>query len=101
MEAVAENFATGLVGTLGVTIDDNLGNNVVARTTAGIAEIQTVGEYGVYRYLGVYPATTGVFTITWDDGVVSASEYIESSLSPRPSRLLSGPCSPWTPLRCR
>ncbi len=35
MEAVAENFATGLVGTLGVTIDDNLGNNVVARTTAG------------------------------------------------------------------
>ncbi len=97
MEAVAENFATGLVGTLGVTIDDNLGNNVVARTTAGIAEIQTIGAYGVYRYLGVYPATTGVFTITWDDGVVSASEYIEViAVAPDPSDAALGPCSPWT-----
>ena len=95
-EAVAEGFPTGLVGTLGVTIDDNEGNNIVARTTAGIIEIQTVGSFGVYRYLGVYPATLGTYTITWDDGVLSASEYIEvADAPPAPSDDDFGPCSPW------
>lgn len=96
MEAVAEGFATGLVGTLGVTIDDNEGNNVVARTTADIAEIQTVGAYGVYRYLGVFPATLGTYTITWDDGELTASEYIEvADAPPDPPATDFGPCSPW------
>lgn len=97
LEAVAEGFLSGLVGTLGVTIDDNEGNNVVARTTADIAEIQTVGVYGVYRYLGVFPATVGTYTITWDDGVTTASEYVEVGDAPPASDDGAfGPCSPWT-----
>ena len=99
MEAFAEGFATGLVGTLGVTIDDGEGNNVVPRTTADIAQIETVGAFGVYSYLGVFPALVGTYIITWDDTVVTASESIEvgdtaAGGATDPPEI--GPCGSWT-----
>ena len=96
MEAFAEGFATGLVGTLGVTIDDGEGNNVVPRTTADIIEIDTVGAFGVYRYLGVYPDTLGTYLITWDDTVITGSESIEVGdvIVAEPTDF--GPCTTWT-----
>lgn len=96
-EAFAEGFATGLVGTLGVTIDDGDGNNVLARTTAGIVQIDTVDGFGVYRYLGTYPDTIGTYLITWDDTQVTASEEIEvgdAYVAPGDEPTL-GPCDDW------
>jgi len=96
-EAFAEGFATGLVGTLGVTIDDGDGNNVVARTTAGIVQIDTVDGFGVYRYLGTYPATLGEYLLTWDDTVVTGSEEIivgDAFSTPSDVPTL-GPCDQW------
>lgn len=96
-EAFAEGFATGLVGTLGVTIDDGDGNNVVPRTTAAIAEIETVDGFGVYRYLGTYPDTLGEYLITWDDTEVTASEEIivgDAFSTPSDTPTL-GPCDAW------
>lgn len=96
-EAFAEGFATGLVGTLGVTIDDGDGNNVVPRTTAGIAEIDTVDGYGVYRYIGVYPASLGTYLLTWDDTVVTGSEdlVVGDAFDLPPDVPTLGPCDEW------
>jgi hypothetical protein len=96
-EAFAEGFATGLVGVLGVTIDDGDGNNVLARTTAGIIQIDTVDGYGVYRYIGTYPDTLGTYLITWDDTEVTASEEIivgDAYTTPSDVPTL-GPCDDW------
>lgn len=96
LEAFAEGFVTGLVGTLGITIDDGDGNNLVPRTTANIVEIETVDGNGVYRYLGVFPAENAL--ITWDDAVsLTASEEITvSTEAPSDSSDIGfGPCSPW------
>lgn len=95
-EAFAEGFATGLVGTLGVTVDDGDGVNVVPRTTADIVEIETVDGFGVYRWIGSYPAIVGTYLITWDDGTTTASEEVVVGVaySGVESPLL-GPCDPW------
>lgn len=97
LEAFSEGFATGLVGTLGVTIDDGDGNNVVPRTTAGIAEIDTVDGFGVYRYLGVFPDTIGLYLITWDDTEITGSEEIEvgDAFSAPTDTPTLGPCDQW------
>lgn len=96
-EAFAEGFVTGLEGTLGITIDDGDGNNIVARTTAGIVEIETVDGFGVYRYLGTYPSDLGTYLITWDDGEVTASEEIEvgDAFTTPPDTPTLGPCDEW------
>jgi hypothetical protein len=95
-EAFAEGFATGLVGTLGVTIDDGDGSNIVPRTTAGIVEIQTVDGFGVYRYLGTYPSTLGTYLITWDDTDVTASEDLVVGDAFDPVGVPTvGPCEQW------
>lgn len=99
MEAFAEGFATGLVGTLGVTIDDGDGTNVLPRTTANIVEIETVDGLGVYRYLGTYPIDPALspYLITWDDTEGTASEDILVSATPPSSAVgpTPGPCRPW------
>lgn len=103
LEAFAENFATGQAGTtLGVTIDDGDGNNVVARTTASIVEIETVGDLGVYRYLGTFPTDPALspYAITWDGlnalgDETTATETIEVSTDAPAEEQPVGPCSPW------
>ena len=55
LEAYADGFACGQVGTLTVTIDDGDGNNIVGPTTANIIEIECAGNAATYRYLGVFP----------------------------------------------
>jgi hypothetical protein len=64
-EAVAQ-FETGLVGTIGVRLRDNEGNDALARTTAGITE--DLAGSGIYVVTLTAPADEGQYTIVWDDG---------------------------------
>lgn len=101
-------FDTGLVGTLGVRIDDNQGNTVVGRTTAGIIEYPAGSSIYAIASLTA-PATVGQYTLTWDDGagswateelvVVLAGSTIEPIppvTPPVPGSASTGPCSDWT-----
>lgn len=54
---------TGLVGTVGYTQTDRTGATVVARTTAGISEIGSTGQY----VIDIIPASTTI-VILWDTG---------------------------------
>ena len=71
-EAVAQ-FTTGLTGTLGVRIRDNDGNDVLARTTAGIVE--DIAGSGIYRVTLTAPVDEGQYTIVWDDADVPTPNY--------------------------
>ncbi len=76
-EAVVDFGVTGLVGTLGLSVLDNLGNTSVARTTSGIIEISP----GVYSRAGnLAPTTLGQYTILWDDGSLAVGHTAIDSL---------------------
>jgi hypothetical protein len=75
--AVASGLATGLVGTVGVRIRDNQGNDVTPRTTAGIVE--DIAGSGIYRTTLTAPAYLGQYTVVWDTGGTSPS-YITDDL---------------------
>jgi len=74
-EAVAQGFAPGLVGTLGVRILDGQGGTTTARTTAGILE--TPAASGIYTATLTAPATAGQYVLVWDDGFTHASEQLQ------------------------
>lgn len=99
MEAYADGFACGQVGTLFITIDDGDGNNLVGPTTANIIEIECSGDNAAtYRYLGVFPSEDAV--ISWEGenlngDVVVASEEITISLEAPVLASSVGPCVPW------
>jgi len=99
MEAFADGFACGQVGTIFITIDDGDGNNLVGPTTANIVEIEcSEDNAATYRYLGVYPAEDAV--ITWEGEnlaavVVTASEEITISLEAPEIASSFGPCTAW------
>lgn len=97
MEAFAEGFDCGLVGTIGVTIDDGDANNVLPRTTANIVEVECVNGVAAYRYLGVYPSDPegSPFLISWDDGTNIATEEILVSAEEPVVPVGVGPCTPW------
>jgi hypothetical protein len=65
-EATVGGFASGLVGTLGVRILDNVGGTTIPRTTTGITEL--VPGSGVYAAVLTAPAVPGDYSIVWDDG---------------------------------
>lgn len=65
-EATAENAPTGLVGVIGVAIEDGQGDVVTARTTAGIVE--SPDDSGIYTATLTAPETMGQYLIVWDDG---------------------------------
>lgn len=103
-------FDTGLVGTIGVRLDDGAGGNVTPRTTTGIFESpSTATIYGIPEGALTAPGTVGSYLIIWDDGagtwasedliVVTAGSSIQP-LPPTPSPPIpaasSGPCSMWT-----
>jgi hypothetical protein len=71
-EAVADGFATGLTGTIGVRIIDNAGATTTARVTAGIAEYPSGS--GIYQKTLTSPATAGQYSIVWDDTSSYATE---------------------------
>jgi len=97
MEAFSEGFPCGLVGTIGVTIDDGNGNNVLPRTTANILQLECVADIAVYRYLGVFPDGTaeGPYILTWDDTVNLATEEITVSTDAPVVPSGVGPCASW------
>jgi hypothetical protein len=65
-ETVAQGFATGLTGTIGVKLIDNTGAVTIARTTSGISEV--TDSPGVYTTTLTAPTTAGQYTVIWDDG---------------------------------
>jgi hypothetical protein len=71
-EAVADGFAAGLTGTIGVRIIDNAGATTTARVTAGIAEYPAGS--GIYQKTLTSPATAGQYSIVWDDTSSYATE---------------------------
>lgn len=67
-EATATGFASGLVGTLGVRILDNIGGTTMPRTVAGITELAPGS--GSYAVVLNAPAIPGDYSILWDDGQI-------------------------------
>jgi hypothetical protein len=65
----AIGFATGLTGTLGLTILDSAGAIVTARSTASIVETPT-GDHGdpLYTATRSAPDDAGDYQLYWDDG---------------------------------
>lgn len=102
-------FDTGLVGTLGIRLDDGAGGNVIPRSTAGIFESPaTATIYGIPEGVMTAPGALGSYLIVWDDGagtwasedliVVAAGSTIQPIPPPAPPALpeaSSGPCSAW------
>lgn len=99
LEIVAEGYATGLVGTIGVTIYAFDGSVEAARSTSGITEL---GTTGIYRKTITTPGTPGTYFIVWDAGGVQAEETLvidAAPVVPAPppvgSGVATGPCTPW------
>lgn len=63
-EALLDGATPGLVGTVGYEILDLDGGVVIARTTAGIADL----GHGLYRAAGTAPAVERDYVIRWDTG---------------------------------
>jgi hypothetical protein len=81
--ATTNNFATGLVGTLGVRIIDSSGTNIVSRRTTGITE--PISGSGFYvatidlTALSSAPAP-GHYFVFWDNGSVSPGNNASEDL---------------------
>lgn len=69
-EATVDWGTTGLVGTIGVTILDNIGGTTTTRTTASILEIAP----GVYSTTLTAPSVAGQYSVVWDDTSVYVPE---------------------------
>lgn len=70
--------SSGLTGTLGARIRDNVGSDFLARTTTGITADLTVGSTSVYRRAFTAPTVAGQYTVVWDDAatVVKTEELV-------------------------
>lgn len=81
---VASGFATGLVGTIAVTLLTNAGGTQVTRATSGIIELP--GSSGIYHGTVTIPATPATYTVRWDNGSLTpgntAVEQIAAVTSP-------------------
>lgn len=110
-EAIVEVGISGLVGTIEVQIQDNIGNTVFGPTAAAIIEYP-VGS-GFYQGTLTAPAAIGQFSIAWsDDGSFAANHtYVDDltvvaagagdalpplvPVGPGPG-MRRGPCNSWT-----
>lgn len=77
-EVTAYNAPTGLVGTIGVHIEDGQGNTVLARTTTGIVE-SPVSD-GVYTATLTAPTTSGQYIVIFDTGGADPLVVVEDLL---------------------
>jgi hypothetical protein len=96
--AYAYGYASGLTGSLTVSMETSDGFQVIAPTTADIIEIDVGGAESVYRWTDAYPAA-GEYIVIWEDpdGLQAAEELVSSAdvsgiEPPSPS---FGPCQPW------
>lgn len=97
LQLLAEDFATGLVGVLGVTIFRSDGTVAAARRTSGITEFDSAG---IYSTTIITPATPGTYFVSWDDGAgIRTTEDLTITTAPvappPPSETTTGPCTPW------
>jgi len=99
-EAVTDFGTDGLTGTIGVRVVDNVGNTVVARTTAGIIEYPATS--GIYQVTLTAPLLAGQYSVTWDDAddhwatddlVVTEDSPITVPSTPAGEE--GGPCTSW------
>lgn len=112
-EAVYESSITGLVGTVAVSIVDNVGVTVTGPTTADITENIVGGNpTGVYTWVcAAAPALVGQYSIVWSyDGsfdpntvsvedltvVSSAAGVLPPIPAPGYGGVQAGPCTAWT-----
>lgn len=99
-DVLAEDFASGLAGTLGVQVLDTTGAAVIARTTSGISEL---GSTGIYRKTITTPATPGTYFVVWDDAgtppLTAAEELVIEAVGAQPpppgTPGVGGPCTGW------
>lgn len=68
-EAVADLGISGLTGTCGVRVIDNIGTTPTPRATAGIIE-HPAGS-GLYQKVMTAPSIPGQYTIVWDMGTTA------------------------------
>jgi hypothetical protein len=100
-EVVAYPFESGLVGTIGVRVDQS-GANIVARTTAGIIEFPAGS--GIYK-ADITVGQVGVVEVVWDNGnavlepgdyAVEEIEIVAQDLAPTPVVVSGGQvCNAW------
>lgn len=76
-EATLANAPTGLVGTIGVRILDNVGGTT-ARSTAGIVE--TPAGSGHYAATLTAPTVGAMYSVFWDTGVVGPTTTASEDL---------------------
>jgi len=77
-EAVLSGAPTGLTGTIGVRLLDNVGGTTTARTTSGIIEYPaSSGQYSVQM---TAPATAGQYSIFWDNGTTTPTTTASEDL---------------------
>ncbi|HWH14251.1 MAG TPA: hypothetical protein VNT51_05855 [Miltoncostaeaceae bacterium] len=76
-EASVQGFDPGLVGVIGVRVDDGQGGAAVIRTAAGIVETANVDGLSTYTAtIPAAPPVPGQYWIVWDDGTDSATESL-------------------------
>jgi hypothetical protein len=89
----AAGFASGGVGTIGVSILAVDGTVIQPRSTAGISEVNALG---VYTATLLVPAEPGAYLVVWDDGSDTASEELLVAAMPTVPVGQSTPAD-WTP----
>lgn len=100
VEAIGAGFDPGLLGTIGVRLEDGEANIVMARRVTGI--IESPAGSGIYTTQLLAPAAAGTYTVIWDDGTVFAPEQLvvtvpEPATRPGPPSVSGpGPCNLWT-----
>ena len=99
-EAVTDFGITGLAGTIGARVVDNLGVTVVARTTAGV--IEDPAGSAIYQITLTAPAAAGQYTVVWDDADghwaaddLVVTEDLPLTIPSTPAGTELGPCTSW------
>jgi len=90
-EAVVQGFPTGLAGTVGVQIIDNIGGVSVARVTTAV---ERPAGSGVYTITLTAPSTAGQYTVVWDQGTITPSTTATEELTVNATGYVAPPAGP-------
>lgn len=93
-EATTSGWASGLTGTIGVRVLDNVGGTTIARTTLGITEL--VAGSGVYVVTLTAPGAGGQYSVLWDDGLGNWSQPEDLVVATTLAAPVGGPPGPGT-----